>query len=63
VHFICIVCNNCISIGSEKFKKKFEFASDSFSNVEGQVTGSCKRGNEPSVSIKRGEFLDWLRTG
>jgi hypothetical protein len=27
----------------------------------GQVTGSCKCGNEPSGSVKRGEFLDWLR--
>ena len=24
----------------------------------GQVTGTCKRGNELSGSIKRGEFLD-----
>ena len=23
-----------------------------------QTMGSCKRGNEPSVSIKCGEFLD-----
>jgi len=27
------------------------------------VTGTCKRGNEPSGYIKCGEFLDWLRTG
>jgi hypothetical protein len=25
--------------------------------------GSCKCGNEPSGSIKCGEFLDWLKTG
>jgi hypothetical protein len=24
------------------------------------VAGSCEHGNEPSVSIKCGEFLDWL---
>jgi hypothetical protein len=24
----------------------------------GQVAGSCECGNEPSVSIRRGEFLD-----
>jgi hypothetical protein len=26
----------------------------------GQVTGRCEYGNEPSVCIKCGEFLDWL---
>jgi hypothetical protein len=26
----------------------------------GPVAGSCEHGNEPSVSIKGGEFLDWL---
>jgi len=26
----------------------------------GQVTGTCKRGNKLSGSIKRGEFLDYL---
>ena len=30
---------------------------------QGQVADTCKYGNEPSGSIKRGEFLDWLRTG
>ena len=25
--------------------------------------GSCKRGNEPSDSMKCGEFLDYPRTG
>jgi len=27
------------------------------------VTGTCVRGNDPSGSIKCGEFLDWLRIG
>ena len=27
----------------------------------GQVAGACKCGNEPSGSIKCGEFLDWMR--
>jgi len=29
---------------------------------EGQVTGSCECGYEYSVSIKRGDFLGYLRT-
>ena len=29
----------------------------------GQVVGTCECGDEPSGSIKCGEFLDWLRTG
>ena len=29
---------------------------------QGQVAGTCKRGNEPSGSIKRRLFPDWLRT-
>jgi hypothetical protein len=29
----------------------------------GQVVGCCECGNEPSGSIKYGEFLDWLRIG
>jgi len=28
-----------------------------------QVAGTCKCGNEPSFSMKCGEFLDWLKTG
>jgi hypothetical protein len=28
---------------------------------QGQVAGCCKCSNEPSNSIKCGEFLDWLR--
>ena len=30
---------------------------------QGQVTGTCECGNEPSSSIKCGEFLDYLKTG
>ena len=30
---------------------------------QGQLVGTCECGNEPSVSIKCGEFLDRLRTG
>ena len=30
---------------------------------QGQVAGTCEYGNEPSGSIKCGEFLDWLKTG
>jgi len=26
------------------------------------MAGTCERGNEPSGSIKCGEFLDWLKT-
>ena len=29
---------------------------------EGQMVGTCEGGNEPSDSIKCGEFLDQLRT-
>ena len=29
----------------------------------GQMASTCECGNEFSVSIKCGEFLDWLRTG
>jgi hypothetical protein len=29
----------------------------------GQVAGTCECGDEPSGSIKCGEFLDWLRIG
>ena len=29
----------------------------------GQVAGTCKYGNEPSGSVKCGEFLDYLQTG
>jgi hypothetical protein len=31
---------------------------DSFGSGQGQVAGSCEHGNEPSGSIKYGEFLD-----
>ena len=30
---------------------------------QGQVAGTCECGNEPSVSVKFGEFLDQVRTG
>jgi len=36
---------------------------DGSDSGQGQVTGTCKYGNEPSGSIKCGEFLDLLRTG
>jgi hypothetical protein len=36
---------------------------DSSGSGEGPVTGSYEQGNEPSVSIKGGEFLDELRAG
>ena len=26
---------------------------------QGQMAGTCKRGNEPSGSVSCGEFLDW----
>jgi len=29
---------------------------------QGQVAGTCDCGNEPSGSIKCGEFLDWLQS-
>jgi hypothetical protein len=28
----------------------------------GPAAGSCEKGNEPSGSTKRGEFIEWLRT-
>jgi hypothetical protein len=31
---------------------------DCCGTVEGQVVGCCERGNEPSVCMKCGEFLD-----
>ena len=30
---------------------------------QGQLAGTCEYGNEPSDSIKCGEFLDQLQTG
>ena len=36
---------------------------DSSGSGQGQLVGSFGFGNEPSGSIKYGEFLDWLRTG
>jgi len=36
---------------------------DQAGSGHGQVVGICECGNEPSGSIKCGEFLDELRTG
>jgi hypothetical protein len=33
---------------------------DSSGSGQGQVAGSCEHGNEPSCSIKGGEFIDLL---
>jgi hypothetical protein len=33
-----------------------------FGSGRGHVTGSCECGKESKGSIKRGEFLDWMRT-
>jgi hypothetical protein len=33
-----------------------------FGSGKGLVAGSCECGNEPSGSIKCGEFVEWLRT-
>jgi hypothetical protein len=30
---------------------------------KGQVADTCECGNEPSCSMKCGEFLNWLKTG
>ena len=30
---------------------------------QGQLEGTCECGNELSVSIKCGAFLDWMKTG
>jgi len=34
---------------------------DASSYGQGPVAGACEHGNEPSGSIKFGEFLDWRR--
>lgn len=34
----------------------------SYGSGSGHVEGSCKRGNDPSGSTKRGEFPDYMRT-
>jgi hypothetical protein len=39
------------------------FGLDRAGSGEGEVAVTCECGNEPSGSIKCGEFLDWLRTG
>jgi len=35
---------------------------DWFGSLQGQVTGTCERGAEPSGSIKCGEYFDYLRS-
>jgi hypothetical protein len=40
-----------------------EYGLDRAGSGEGQVAGCCECGNEPSGTIKCGEFLDWLRIG
>ena len=45
------------------FKKWDEAGLELYGSGQGQVAGTCKCGNESSVSIKCGEFLDWLSTG
>jgi hypothetical protein len=37
------------------------FGLDSSGSGQGLVAGSCEHGNEPSGSIKGGEFLHYLR--
>ena len=39
------------------------FGMDRDGSGQGQVTGICDYGNEPSGSIKCGDFLDQLKTG
>ena len=39
------------------------YGMDGSGSGQGQVEGTCECGNEPSGSIKFGEFLDQLRTG
>jgi len=48
-----------ISLGSGVWEQRV----DRSGSGQGQVADICKRGNEPSGSIKCGEFLDYLRTG
>jgi len=38
--------------------RKLGHGLDRFGSIEGEVAGTCECGNEPSVSIKCGEFLD-----
>jgi len=40
-----------------------EHGLDWFESGQRQVAGTCKCWNEPSGSIKFGEFPDYLRTG
>jgi hypothetical protein len=38
------------------------FGLDQAGSGEGQGVGTCECSNEPSGSMKYGEFLDWLKT-
>ena len=40
----------------------WSYGLDRAGSGEGQVTATCECGNEPSGSIKCGEFLDWLKS-
>jgi len=41
----------------------WEHGLDRFGPRHGQVAGTCEYGNEPSGSIKYGEFFGWLLCG
>jgi hypothetical protein len=45
------------------FRKWDRCAWTGFIRLRIAVAGACECGNEPSSSIKRREFLDWLNTG
>jgi len=38
-----------------------EHGLDGFGSEQGQLRDTCKGSNEPSGSIKCGEFLNWLK--
>ena len=41
----------------------WEYGMDLGGSGQGKVAGTCECCNEPSGSIKCGEFLDYLKTG
>ena len=41
----------------------WEYGLDRAGSGQGQVAGTCECSNEPSGSIKCGDFYDWLRAG
>ena len=41
----------------------WEYGLNRAGSGKGQMAGTCDCGNEPSASIKCGEFLGWLRIG